>query len=467
MHWVRSSKVFVFLLLTACAVPDMAAPSAAASMAELRGRITSPEALESALALLPASSLSVAVAALPEARDPATLDADAPDWWLAMACAFNPQVRAARLALQATLARAGGMGAPMALGTESDYMNSAGSGAELELKVMVDLLGILGIGRSAAEKELGRSEVRAARGMLALALWQAQFEAQRARVTLAARRALKTDLDLLVKEAEADQARILQLQIHGRLAEKDVAAARTQWHRLLEMRSETVGEVANSEAALAVACGLPPDAAPLTRISLATIEDFDVPGGVPKMPEPEVALSARPDMQQLSLEFAVREAELRLAARQAIPLLAPAYAPLFAQGMKPQAGAMLRMDINWPTAVQAGIDEALARREAASIAWTDAALAAWAQLRATRAEMMAAYENMSVHVPIVDQATTTSWNAARRSFALDRVMLPDWTMELERRMDGLAMMARHREHGLTKILDYLEALGPRSEGVAP
>lgn len=455
------------LLFTACAVSDMAAPNPATAVADLRARVSSPEAVAEALALLPRDQSSVPVPTLPQVRDPALLDADAPDWWLAMASAFNPAVRAARTNLQATLAQAEGQGAPMALGTESELMRPDGSGAELQLQVMVDLLGILGVGRSAAEKELGRSEVRAARGMLTVALWQARFDAERARMRLAAQRTLKTDLDQLVAEAEADQARILQLQMHGRLAEKDVAAARTQWHRLLEMRSDTVGEVAASSAALAVACGLPPDAAPLTRVSLASIEDFDVPGGVPNMPAPEDAVAARPDMQQFALEFAVREAELRLAARQAIPLITPGFAPLFAEGMKPVPGAMLRMDLTWPTAVQAGIDAALARREAAANAYTDAALAAWAGLSADRAEMMAAYENMSVHVPIVDNATSTAWNAARKLFLLDRALLPDWTMELERRMDGLAMMARHREHGLSKILDYLEAIGPRTVGVKP
>lgn len=461
MRLQRSWMWMICMLPAACSVPDMAAPDAASAGAELQARVQSSAAVSAALALLPREALDVPLPDLPADSDPATLDADAPEWWLATACAFNPAVREARLALQAALGRLAGMGSPMALGLEAEAMDPDNAGPEMQLKIMVDLFGLLGIGRSSAEKALGHAEVRAARNRLAQALWEAQFAAQRARIELAAQRLLKADLDTLVTAAEADQARILQLQMHGRLAESSVATARAQWHRALEARSKAANAVANAQATLAIVCGLPADAAPLARIGAATIDDFDVAGGVPALPAFDAVISARPDIQGMALEFAMREAELRLAASQAIPLLVPGYMPLFAEGMKPQPGTMLRMDMNWPTAVQAGIDAALARRESAAAAYVDAANAAWARLRAKREEMLRAWEDLQVHAPIVDQSTTTAWNAARRAFSLDPAMLADWTMQLEKRVMALEMVAEHRIHGLTTILEYLEALGVR------
>lgn len=458
---VRWKWCLAAALLAGCAVDEKAAPDGRTAVLELRAR-SSAEAVDEALKLLPEGALLVPLPAEPEDRNPETLAADAPEFWRAHALAFNPEVRAALQELRASLAAETGAGAPEALMTETEIMKAREGFTEWQPGIGVDLLALLGIGQSAAAKALASATVRRDEARLAEALWKAPFEADRGRIRVAAARANLEALDLLVTEATKDQERILLLQMHGRLAETTVHDARTMFHRLLETRANAKAELAAARAELAVACGLGPDALPLDRITLATIDDFDVEGGVPRTPEAEALFAARPDLKRLGLEYAMSEAELRLAARSIIPTITPSWKPSLVKGLLTEPGGMVAIDFPWPSRVSSAIKVACVRRDTAAIAWVDAANAAWNTVVALRREMEAAFENWSVHVPIVDSATAGAWIAARKRFSLDRETLTDWIMALERRMEGLEMIQRHREHAFLRILDYLQALGPRT-----
>ncbi len=458
---VRWKMIVAAALLAGCAVEEKAAPNGASTLIQLRTR-SSAEAVDEALKLLPTGALLVPLPALPEDRNPETLDADLAQFWHASALAFSPDVRAAFQELRASIAAETGVGSPEALMTETEIMRSREGFTEWQPGVGVDLLALLGIGQSAAAEALASATVRRDEARLTEALWKAPFAADRGRIRVAAARANLESLEALVTEATKDQERILLLQMHGRLAETTVHDARTMFHRLLEARTDAKSELAAARAELALACGLGPDAKPLDRITLATIDDFDVAGGVPRLPEAEALFAARPDLKRLGLEYAMNEAELRLAARSIIPTITPSWKPSLVKGLSTQPGGMVAIDFPWPSRVSSAMKVASVRRDAAASAWVDAANAAWNEVVALRREMEAAYENWSVHVPIVDSATAGAWIAARKRFSLDREALTDWIMALERRMEGIEMIQRHREHAFLRILDYLQALGPRT-----
>jgi hypothetical protein len=448
------------LLCMSCATDPKPLPDAQALVGELRQRVHA-DAVDSALKMLPPETLLIPLPAPPSDRNPETLDADAPEFWQSSALAHGPEVHRALFALRASVAAANGAGSPEAVMTETEIMRSPEGITEWQPGVGIDLLALLGLGKSAAASALGLASVRRDEALLAEALWAAPFEADRGRIRVAAARANLDALDALVLEATQDQDRIMLLQAHGRLAETSVYDARTMFHRLLELRTDARAELARARATLASACGLAPDAPPLQRISLASIDDFDVSGGVPRTPNAEVIFAARPDLKRMGFEYALSEAELRLAVQGYSPTLVPSWKPSLAKGLPTAPGGMVAIDLPWPTRVHAEVEAALIRRDAAGVAYVDAANAAWNDVLALRREMEAAYENWSVHVPIVDTATASAWTAARKRFALDRDALLEWIMALERRMEGLEMIQRHREHALILILDYLQALGPR------
>jgi hypothetical protein len=441
-------------LLLACACsapPDPIDPAAVA--AELRQRAMDPRTLAQALEL-------AELGPLPFARpDPAQAgDADGDALWHLCAILYHPDVRAARAELAVSDAALRVSGQPLPSMGEVMNMDLENPDRETELQMTFDLLGILGIGKSAAARELADAERRAALARLERALWRATFAVDRARVGVAAVRVQQRELQALQLEAANGLRRAELLGERGWIGAAPTAAAAAVGHRLQHELAATHTELARMLAELARAAGLAPQAPPLTEVSRATLARIHAR---PRRatPDDHDLLTRHPELRPLLLQHAVAEAGVRNAAASAWPdlFLGP---DVRVQPGETLWGGMLEFRLPWPSAVDAAVDQAVAERARTRVAVEDALLAQWNAIAAARERAARADEILREHVPARDDAARRAWAAARARFDVDPQDAMAWTAALVMRLEAIAFVAEaERDAGLAR-LELAELLGP-------
>jgi len=392
-------------------------------------------------------------------------DSHSEGFWRGCAFAWNPQVRMARRELAAALQSVGAAGKPgaVALGAENEDFENLGDETKLELTF--DLLGLLGLEPSRAQKAGARAQVERARSGLERALWNANFEVERARVRLGAAQARLGLLHGLLADVQLQDVRLEILGRRGRLSEVDVRMAELVVHELEHAISQERARVALLRADLAQASGLWPEHEALSSPGPELLHSDRA--SLPEVSALEL-LADHPQLRELRSEYALAEAALREIAAQAWPSLRAGPILRFMPSDL-ILGGLLDAELPWPGSVEPRVLAAVQQRESARERLEDALLAALARVQSLREELEESRLRAAEHALPMEQTAIAVLDAVTRRLNLGMLDVFDWTMRLrELRMASLAVVDERLTARLFE-LDLQEACGVRAQDreVAP
>ncbi len=443
------------LSLSACSAPDPAPLDDRALVAAVTERAATPTDLRNALEIAGTTSL-----ALPRPDAPTAVDRDDPVFWTACAYAYDPATRQARRRLQAAIASARSAGAPGAVGVDAEHAQNAGE-RDTEVALTFDLLGLLGLGRSAAEENLANAEVRNALGVLEDAVWRARFNVARARLRLGAARARVAAFEELLADAAGERERIEILQRNGRLALADTQWARAVLHHAEGLVFQAHASAADAQAELAKASGLASEHPAIAAVSARALpSNFDV-DALDQVPTRERLLASLPRLRMRRLEYAVTEAMLRREAAETWPQLRIG-PKLMLQPDMTLPGGVVGLELPWPGSAQGRIAAAVETRSAAREALEDEFLAATADVTQARQRFVARVDDVEHHLALAD-ATSIALRAGRARFRADAAMLESWVMAIDRRIDAQMKVLESEEAAALARIDFDEAVGPKNQ----
>ncbi len=385
---------------------------------------------------------------------PERFDASDPMFWRAAAFAYAPQVREARHAYVAAIDAARAAGAPGPARIDAD-------GPPLAVAVEIDFLGVLGVGRSRAENALARDSVRAALGALEQAVFSADFDVERARIRVLAELEAVAAIERLTEPVRTDATRITILVGDGFVPRATADEALGQVRALQAAVDRAHVQLAAARADLARLAGLPPDHPAFATLTGALPEEPIAPAA----PDASTLIARIPELRRLRLDYAVAEADVRLAAARWWPELA--VGPQVVAGDDFLPGGVLRMDVSWPTTVLAGMRAAAHRRERAR-EMVEETLIDWQARRMERVARVAAAVRLARDLaPAIDAGAEAMWRAARARFSTDPAALPEWSLALERRMPAIDGLIEARRNAALAAIDVRELDGVEFDGGAP
>lgn len=451
-----SALPWTLLLVTASACSSPAQLSIDdAQLASAAGARHSVEDLERALELANLGPLSI-----PIPPPPSEVRPDQPEFWQACAFAWNPELRQMRRRVRELRALTRSAGQPGPIMGQGMMFDIEDPEAELEVQAMVDVFGLLGIGPAAAARELARAEVRAAVAQLEARAWALRFQVDRARVELAAAKALDTAMGGLYEDAAQTLPRIEILSRRGWIGAGMTEGALAALHMVEHRQAMARAEVARRRAELADLCGIDSAHPAFDELQGGVIDRFrpdDLEWSVPTTQE---LLDALPELRARKLDLALAEAELQREARERWPTLR----------VGPRAvvmpddtffGPMFGIDIPWPGSLDGRIDAARERRDAAYEALEDGLVMARTRLdRAQRVwdESLALRDE---HAPETDRSVARMLLSARAAFLVDPERLEPWSRALAERVASLSNLVRARADLVLAWLDWQEACGAR------
>lgn len=412
---------------------------------------SSLEALPLALELAEFSPL------VPELGIVQPFDPDEASSWRALALAFEKDVRAHRKALEGKIAISEGAGSSGPIALSSEHVQD-GQARETEIALTIDLLGLFGAGRSEAQRLLADEEMRTARAALESAAWRSVFEVEAAHAGLVANLAKEAALKELLEEAESDAKRIPILEARGWLPPAMFNTARGMLHRLRTIVVDMRHDVESSRARLAGACGLPASAPELALVTRDARTRWAPKVAEQRPPSEPDLLRARPDLRALKFEYAMKEAELRVAVAESRPDLRIGPKVAFGPGELLTGGVL---DLEFPSlsAADAAIGAALIARQASREALEDALANATNDVAWKHTKLMQDHQNFVEHGPKLDAETRAAWRAGRARFQSDPEALDSWAMDLERRWMAIEESIDHGLHAVEASLLYREACG--------
>lgn len=384
------------------------------------------------------------------------LDPTSSQFWRVCAYAWNPAVRQARQEVLMALARQQSAGAPDPVGVRVVDHEFGGDSALVESVATFDLLGILGVGESAAEQAQADVRVLRARCRLEQELWSARFVVERARVRLAAVRARQELLRVLGTELREDMERFRILQLNRRLSDAEWGLISAREDLLLQKLSLLASEEAALRHELAVAAGLPIDHPALDRPAIDALTDL---GPTVELPSSARLLETHPRLRYLRLDVAEAEAQLRTIAASAIPgiRMGP---HLSWPGSGTQLGGALQLTLPLPSQWRGEIEAALIERTARIQQLEDellshGSLARTAQLRCEEARV-----RQEEHAVAVQNAASESWRATRLRFRVGQATSRDWLRALDAQMLAVVLGVNSTATEHIATLDVLELAGP-------
>jgi len=397
-------------------------------------------------------------------REPPDADPNKPDRaaiWHACAWAYATGPAVARRRYLAARAAAGSTGLPGPIGLSADSLSFEDIERETTVRLTFDLLGLLGLGRSAAAERLANAEVRRAYAGLEQAAWAARFAVDTARVRVAASRARIATLETLLGEVDADIRRVEILDARGWLPPGQTAGARAMAKQVHARIAVERAELAHRLSDLSQASGLPPDSGLLAGVSTATFDDFEPLREARPLPGAVALSSERPGLRARRLDYALAEARLQRAAAEAWPeiRLGPR---LRAQPNETLVGGVLDLSLPWPGSVTGSVQARQHERELARELFENALVEALADARALRDALQQAQVMLRRHGPKIEARTRAAWTAVRARFSVDARALPMWTDRLERRIGGSLAAVDARERAIVALLAYAEAIGPEA-----
>lgn len=381
-------------------------------------------------------------------------------YWHAHAIAFDPTVRQSRRRWLASLRDEGAAGAPgranltywMQDVTEPDRQN--------DLRASVDLLGLLGLGPRAAEREVAARVTGLAHGRLEQSVWRAVFAVDAARVRLAAAIRRERRLNQLADEARASLNRLELLGERGRIPMALVGRVRAALAAFESQRHSLATATVRAREALAAAAGLPPHARGLGAAGESVLDAFvDLPTAVP---DAAALFDAVPAIRARRLGYALAEARLRAASARWWPgLRVGTHLRLLPD--QTITGGVLALDLPWPPAVAAQIEAAVERRTMAREVLEDTLVRATTAAAARHAELLIAREHRDHHAKIILAESAAAWRAttAQLSVREDVEAIDMWLDALNLRARGLLDEVNATENVLIRDLAFREAAGGR------
>lgn len=403
----------------------------------------------------------------------AIADPSTRDHWRTAAILFAPDVRAARQDIAVAAAEARSSGRPGPLGLMVDQIG-VDDQRETEIGVVFDILGIFGVGRSVAARDLADARNRAAVGRLEAAVWAAVRRCDREFATFVLLRAEIKMFERLLDESKDDSRTIDLLTARGRVAPKTAARVAEVVRDAEIMLAELRTECAASRAALAEISGILSDDPAFEKVPnldlMSTSPDFSI-DALPRSGDfaidTDLACLARshPDLRRLALEYAVAEANVRSAAAEAWPEIRLGPKPVIDPARVVPGGLL---EIEWPIFrnVDAEVETAVAMRTSARQMFEDRLIqidarrraAATAFLEASRAAALARRNELSTNVVR---------RAARASMRVDPAAVDEWSMAFEQRAAALRSLGRAEIDLVMQGNAYLESSGPPAAASRP
>lgn len=443
MNW----KPFTLAFCAACASPREATTHIQDAEAAVSARVPEFALVERALELADLDALGLAAPTAAELADSTT-----DGYWHGAAYAFAPPVREARARALAALAREGAAGAPGPVQVRAVDHEFGGDDVLIESVASFDLIGLLGLGPSAAARQVARGESLAALSALELALWTARFEVDLQRVDLAAsyRRAERSRA--LLEEAREDLPRVEILEGHGRLGTAAADAARGQVEAVRVALGRDLHAIPIGRARVAVAVGLP-------------LEQVDDPGPMALEraldDEPLLCLD-HPALRSRRVELALTEARLRAVAARAWPGIQAGPHLGFPGGdLDPlRVGGLFALSLPFPSSYEGPLEAAAVERDRSVERYEETWLELGTRLEAARKRYAISRARLEA-ARAVDTASEGAWSAARAAFRVGKVGVAEWNDALERRRDAVNLAVEAARDAARAALEAQRAAGPQ------
>lgn len=411
------------------------------------------EDVERALALADLGPLSV-----PIPPHPTELRADQAEFWHAAAFAWNPQLRQMRREVRALRAATGSAGAPGEIMTQGMMLDFDDPEAELEFQAMFDLWGILGLGPAAAAKELARAQARRALAELEAQVWSLRFEVDRARVRLAAAKALESAMGALYGECSEMETRITLLAQRGWIGRGMTEGALGALHMVEHRQEMAHADVERMKEELANLCGLAGTHPAFEALQGGVIDRFRADEVEWSEPTDEELIGRLPSLRAAKLQLALAEAELQRMARERWPSLNVGPRIVLMDGDS-IVGPMFGVNVPFPGALEGAILAAREERDAALEALEDEVVAARTRVERTR-HVYASMELLALeHAPEMDRSMARMLLASQAEFLVDPERLERWTWAIGERVTSMTSLVNARADLVLAWLDAQEARG--------
>jgi len=457
---LRSAVLSVACLPFALACTSTTAREYSDAELSATARVRSTATVDDVARALELADLGPLAIALPPA--PGELRPDMEEFWHAAAYAWNSELRALRREVRAARAERGSAGQPLPIQGQGMLLDLSDPSAEIEFQAMVDVLGLLGVGPSAAASALADEQARAALASFEERAWSLRFEVDRARVELAAAKSLETALAALYGECAEVLPRIEVLAARGWIGRGMTEGALSALHMLEHHQSLARLEENRARANLATLCGLDPAHPAFDAMQSGVIDRFHPEDVELTDPQDAALLATLPTLRAARLELAVAEAELVRMARERWPMLG--IGPrLMVRPDERLVGGMLGFSVPFPGALEGAILAARERRDAAWEALEDELVRARARLESTAREFAESVELAEEHAPLADRSVARMLFAAQAEFLADPERLERWSFAVGERMDSLMALVRARAELVRAWLDCEEARGARAE----
>ncbi|MEX1025803.1 MAG: hypothetical protein WD226_12090 [Planctomycetota bacterium] len=428
-------------------------------------RRADPATLEEVLALVELPPTALAIPPAAERQHPGQ-----PGFWMVRALAWSPAVRAARGEWRALRAEATSAGAPAPIAIQVVDHELGGDDELVEAIGVLDLIGLLGLGPSRAERRLAHADAALALGRLELAVWDGWLAVERARLRHVAAGAREQILGELAEAARGDLERVAILERTGRLSLAESASARAAVATIERRRSAWEESTLAARATLALAAGVSGDepelalAQGLAREHVAAVTlPAELTGDAPL--EPLDRYDRHPRLRAAWLRFALAEAAIRRAAASAWPGLA--LGPHVGYLDEAQIGAVLRLAVPFPSSWRGRLAAAVERRDAAIDAFEDQLAALTIAEREARARHRTIARRASGATPTALAAAHAEWRAARTAFRAGRGGLLQWMVALEQLAARSTWSIDEAEALALATMAIIEARGPAASPFAP
>ena len=440
------------LCALACANPDRVHLSEVSARAALDSRAAAQPTLEDVL-----------VADLPESRlsSPAPEQCARPDqngFWFLHAAAWAPAVRAARRDLAAARGDRESAGAPAPVALQVIDQDFDGDSDLVDALAAFDLIGLLGLGPSGAQKGVAQARVELARAALEQAAWRSWLEAERALTQWRAAALRMKRLAELSDRAVLDMGRVELLTDEGRLGRSSGDAAEGASAELVRRLSLATDQASMARARLAAVAGVDPGAvlggaAPGTSAPAAMGPDLPGPWF-----DGTDHLESHPDLRRARRTFELRESEVREAASRAWPGVS--IGPRLGFVDPTQVGGVLRITVPFPSSWEGRLMAAIERRDAAVEAYEDQLHLLLTAEEDALARLQAARRRADGSSGEVVESLMNDWEAARVGLRVQRTPIERWTGALRMLTMRATWDIDDEERQDLATLDLVAARGP-------
>ncbi|MEM8710789.1 MAG: hypothetical protein AAGG01_07540 [Planctomycetota bacterium] len=382
-------------------------------------------------------------------------------FWMVRALAWAPQVRAARRAVSALQGEARSAGAPAPVFVQAVDHQLGGEDELVEAIGVLDLVGLLGLGPSAAQGRLATARVEEGLVALEVEAFRACLSVERARVRAVASRARRDRFGDLLKVARQDLERVRILRERGRLSDSDAELALAEVARI--ERAASLAEVAlwGAQRDLALASGTPVEtgAREILEVGASGLAEIE-----PLAPVADSSPSdAHPRLRASAAAFRVAEKSVREAASRAWPGLGLGPHLGFLDGAR--VGAVLRLALPFPSSWKGRLEAAVQRRDRAVEAYDETLLElqqSALEARGRLAELERRRDPVSGATWRAAAPAESHWKASRALFRTGRGPLSAWTKALNHLTETVTWEVDDAEAIALAELDLVEAVGFRA-----